>query len=67
MKKKPDQPGTGSGLDVETEQVFELLRTARAEYEGFLMTDETFGSPTFEVPRAEDYTWEKPLTIVFPR
>ena len=52
------------GLSAEERQVFALLAQARSQYEEYLKAQEACGEFGFQVPAAEDYRWEKPLTVV---
>ena len=55
------------GLSAEERQVFTLLAEARNAYEEYLKALEAFGQNGFQMPTTEDYSWEKPLTVVLCR
>ena len=55
------------GLSADEQKVFALLAEARNQYEEYLKAQEACGQFHFQVPASEDYSWEKPLTLVMCR
>jgi hypothetical protein len=52
------------GLSVDDQQIFALLASARRDYEDYLKVQENYTQNWFLLPNEDDFTWEKPLTVV---
>jgi len=54
-------------LSEDEQMVFALLAEARSQYDQYLKAQEGWGHNGFQMPTCDDYSWEKPLTVVLCR